>query len=110
MPTLTFATIGSNHLQHERTAPRNHRDGRQRRQQSERRRKRVDPLVRARRDDVFLENELQRVCERLKQPERPDAIRTGTILNQRAAAALDPDHDRCDVEQCAEDDGDFDER
>jgi hypothetical protein len=38
-------------------------------------------LVRANRDDVFLDQELDAISDRLQKPERPDAIRPVAILD-----------------------------
>src|SRR2546423_12210896 len=65
--------------------------------------------MRAKRHDVFLEEKLERVGYRLEEPEGPDAIRSRTVLDQRASPALDPDHDRSDIEQRADNDGNLED-
>jgi len=44
-------------------------------------REKMHDLVRARRDDIFLDQHLDPIGDRLKKPERPDAIRAVAILD-----------------------------
>ena len=62
-----------------------------------RRREQIEELVDVRRDDVFLEEELDAVGDRLKQAPRPDAVGADPVLHLGRDLALGQDQIRDDA-------------
>src|SRR5579875_793493 len=60
-------------------------------------------LVRGGGDDVFLQRQLERVRDRLQQPERPGPVGAGAVLHPADDAALEPDHEHGGEQQEGED-------
>ncbi len=75
-----------------RRAERDHGERNERGHHHDDRRSREDPLVGARRCDVFLEDQLDRVGNRLKAPVRANAHRPETHLHPRDDLALEEHH------------------
>ena len=74
--------------EHHAGAERDHRPRRHRRHQHHHRAEQEQELVRAGRDDHFLEHQLEDVGERLQQPERPDPVRADAHLHVADHLAL----------------------
>ena len=97
-------------------AERHHREGDYHRKQGEERREGVEKLVRAVGHEVFLGKKLQRIGEQrvdqaqvgqahpLAEPGYRGAIGADTVLDKRAALALDPQQDARQVEDHHHDD------
>ena len=67
---------------------RDHRPGEHRQREGEHRRHQEQETVRSRRDDRLLHQHLDRVGERLQQPERPDHVRSAADLDRGQHLAL----------------------
>ena len=62
----------------------------------------LTPFVDVARNDVLLEEELQAVCDRLKQAQRSDAIGSAPVLHPRGDLALEVDAVSNDAQQDAD--------
>ena len=69
----------------------------------------MDNLVRADWDDIFFDEELDAVSERLQKPERPDAIRSVAILDAAENFSLQHGNEREKRHKHPEDGGDIDQ-
>src|SRR5712672_3658802 len=69
----------------------------------------MDDLVRARGNDVFLDEQLDAIRDRLKKPERPDAVRAVTVLNATQDFSLEDRDEREERHKYAEHRGDLDQ-
>ena len=69
----------------------------------------MDDLVGAKRDDIFLDQELDAVGHRLEKPERSDAIWSVAILDARENLPLEHGHEREERHEHAEERGDVEQ-
>ena len=89
---------------------RDHREGEERRGGRDDRRQDVERLVDHRRDQVFLERQLDAVGETLHDTERADPVRARPGLHPADDAALGPDHEQRRHDQEDEDDDGLEQR
>ncbi len=80
-----------------------------RRRRDHDRRDEMDDLVGAKRDDVFLDEQLDAVGQRLEKPERADAVRSVAVLDARENFPLQHRDEREERHERAEDRGDIEE-
>jgi hypothetical protein len=73
---------------------RDHAERQDRRHRHHDRREEMHHLVGARGHDVFLDQHLDAIRGRLKQPECPDAVRPEPVLNARENLSLEQRHER----------------
>ena len=87
----------------------NDAEGQDRRGGNHDRRDEMDDLIGAKRDDVFLDQELDAVRQRLEKPERADAIWPVTVLDARENLPLEDGHEGEERHEHAEERGDVKE-